>query len=131
MDTIGSGSSASSVKRKNDIDWGGARKGAGRKKTKFSSSASHPQPLGTSTLSAANSHLASSIPLSQLATAAVGFFAPRRPSIYHPVTNSNVSGSSSVANVNQADVEGSQGVRIIPEQGKLTIYLLFLTFLHS
>jgi hypothetical protein len=128
MDTIGSGSSSSLVKRKNDVDWGGARKGAGRKKTKISSSASHPQLLGTSTqtLSAANSSFASSIPLSQLATPAVGFFAPRRPSIYPPVTNSNVSGSSSVANVNPADVEGSQEVRIIPEQGKLTIYCVFL-----
>ena len=126
MDMMDSGSSAlSSVKRKNNVDWGGARNGAGRKKKKISSSASHLGP-STQTLSAANSRLASSIPSSQLTTAAVGFFASRRPSIYHPVTNSNVSGSSSVANVNQAHVECTQGVRIIPEQGKLTIYCVFI-----
>ena len=55
----------------------------------------------------------------------IGFFAPRRPSIYRTVTNNNISGSSSVANVNQADAD-TQGVRrIIPEQGVLTIYGIY------
>jgi hypothetical protein len=64
--------------------------------------------------------------LSQPATAAVGFFAPRRPSVFPPqAVTSIIVGSSSVANVNQADAEGPQGVRIISEQGVLTIYCVF------
>ena len=142
MDTTGSGSSApysKSVKRKpNDINWGGAREGAGRKKKRFPSSASQPLAssvgLSTQILSAANSHPASPIPSSQPATAAVGFFAPRLPSIYHPVTNSRVLGSSSVVSVNQADAEGPQGMRVTPDQGVLPLYCVFLFpnyILHS
>ena len=127
MDMTGQGSSVPSVKRMNDTNWGGAREGTGRKKKKISSSASHPQLLGpsTQTLSATNSPLASLISLSQPVTAAVGFFAPRRPSIYQSVSNSNNLGSSLVANVNQADAEGPQGMRITPEQGVLTIHCIF------
>lgn len=124
MDTTGSGSSAlSSVKRKNNINWGGAREGAGRKKKKDSSSASQTQPLrpSTQTLSAGNSHLASPLPLSQPTEPTVGFFAPRRPSVFCPVSNGNILGSSSVVNVSQADT-GPQGARIAPEQGVLIFY---------
>jgi len=133
MDTTGSGSCApSSVKRKDDINWGGAREGAGRKKKKISSSASHTRLLGpsTETLSAADSSLASSIPLPRLTSAAVGFFAPRRPSIYRPVA---ILGPSSVASVIQADAEGSQAARITQEQGvwQFVVYLSFLTIPHS
>ena len=66
MDTTGQGSSVPLVKHMNDTNWGGAHEG------------SHPQLLGlsTQTLSATNPPLASAISLSQLATAAVGFFAP-------------------------------------------------------
>jgi hypothetical protein len=128
MDTTGSDSTAlSSVKRKNDNNWGGAHEGAGRKKKTISTSrSSQPEPLGPSTqsLSAGNSRLTSLVPLpvSHPEIAAVGFFAPRQPSIYRPASNSNVLvGSSSVANLNQANA-GPQGARISPEQGALTIY---------
>jgi hypothetical protein len=58
---------------------------------------SHAQLLGPSTQTiAADSR---PVPSFQLATAAAGFFAPRQPSIYHPVTDSNILGSSSVANI--------------------------------
>jgi hypothetical protein len=132
MDTTGSGSQ-SSVKRKNTINWGGAREGAGRKKKKISSSVSHPQPSGpsTQTLSPANPHLASPIPFSQLATVTVGFFASRRPSIYGPVTSSIIQGSSSVVNANEADAEGPQGVRITPGQGVLNIYCVSIISDHT
>ena len=113
MDMSGS-SSGTLVKRKNDVNWGGAREGAGRKKkTKLTS---QPLELSLQTLGAADAPLASSVPLSQLATAAVGFFAPRQPSVYRPVTNSDILGSTSVANVNRADTEGEE----ILNQGVLT-----------
>jgi hypothetical protein len=116
MATTGS-SMPSSVKRKTDIDWGGAREGAGRKKKKKSSSAPQ-QPPGPST----QSHSAGNSPTSssQPAVAAVGFFAPRM-------------GSSKPSLGVQVDA-GPRGARIAPEQGALIVYCGiydFLTIPHS
>jgi hypothetical protein len=104
----------SSVKRKTDNNWGGAREGAGLNKKKNSSSAP-PQPPGPS-LSAGNSRLAPTSP-SQPAVAAVGFFASRMGS----------SMPSLGVNVNQADA-GPQGARIAPEQGALIVSCIIYRF---
>jgi len=113
VDTTGSSSSVpSSVKRKNDMNWGGVREGSGRrKKTKnFTSVPQQPSGPSTQTLRFGNSRLAPPTS-SQPAVAAVGFFAPRNTLASSPpssVVNSNV---------NQADTDaGPQGARIPPER---------------
>ena len=123
----GTGTPTRNLKQKNNIDcqWGDAHEGAGRKKKKLLSSALQLQPfarlVGPSTQTPSSNN--SDLPLTRdrLATAAVSFFAPRPPSVYqHQAT------TSLDVNDNQADAESPQGVRIVPEQGVLSIYVFLI-----